>query len=312
MENNLVENNDIKYDKVNGDVYFIEDVHKYGNIKYPKLEYMSVTTIIGKYHEEFNKDFWSSYKAIERIVSIPVFKTMSIRKMLLSVKKWDDKYLDLIDINKEEFFATKQIILDEYVKNNKEACDRGTAYHLKRELEFYEKDYVVMDKYINDDTKLECKKYNWDLNRENAILPEYLVYYSTPDGLLNIAGQIDVLIKRGNDIYVLDFKTNKDGIESKAYFNQQTKQTKKMYYPINNIEDTTLNHYALQLSFYAFMLKQINPNFNVKMLKLIHDAGQGETEHEVKYYENEVKKIMIDLWKCNKLKREKEILSLIK
>ena len=81
---------------------------------------------------------------------------------------------------------------------------------------------------------------------------------------------------------------------------------------INNLDDTTYNHYALQLSCYAFMLKQINPNFNIKILQLLHNAGDGETKIDVPYYEKEVKEMFKDLWKKKSLEREKEILSQIK
>lgn len=106
--------------------------------------------------------------------------------------------------------------------------------------------------------------------------------------------------------------TNAKGVEKKAYFDRKKKQNKKMYYPINNLDDTTYNHYALQLSCYAFMLKQINPNFNIKMLQLLHNAGDGETKIDVPYYEKEVKEMFKDLWKKKSLEREKDILSQIK
>lgn len=636
--------NKCEYDKINGDVFFIEESHKYGNIKMPWLEYISVTTIIDKYFEDFDKDFWSSYKAIERIVGEDVFKTMSIKKMLLNIKKWKDDYLNLIDIDKDSFLSTKNEILEEYRVNNLEACERGTAYHLKRELAMYDNPNEQIKPYIKADINFECEKNNWDLNRENAILPEYLIYYSSPDGLLNIAGQVDLVIKEGNDIQIYDYKglpldtpiatefgwkllkdltkkdrifdkdgnltkilnisnihynpcyeikfdngesiiadhehkwlisfmnnnrnkkflnrimtteeianwieerprnshsipkilnnkslvlpekelpidpyvfgawlgdgskscgivtnvnvnfwneiknrgyeisnnlsgenraemrtiyglrtklrllnvinnkhipdvylrsshkqrldllrglmdtdgyynktrnrfvmstnqkwqardtanlvsslgwkptiikskkictnngvesdgwdvcffvdenpflirnqdivlkqkedrhsyrnitsvknveivptkclevdskshtflagyslivthnTNRKGIDKKAYFDKQTKSTKKMFYPINNIPDTTFNHYALQLSFYAYMLKQINPEFNIKQLKIIHDAGDGETEHIVPYLDNDVKKIIDNLYSKKTIERERDILSQI-
>lgn len=300
--------NELEINKINGDVAFNEEQHLYWNTRNKDLSYISITTIIGKYHEKFDEDFWSSYKAIERIVGIEEFKGMSIKRMLLDVKCWKDEYLKFIDIDKDLFFETKAIIQKEYKDNKDAACERGTAYHLMRENQWYENKQTKVVEYIDDDTVFDVEKNNWDLNRENAILPEYLVYYSSPDGLVNLAGQIDLLIKEGNNIYVLDFKTNSKGIDKKAYFNNKTKQTKKMYYPINNIEDTTYNHYALQLSFYAYMLKQINKDFVVKKLQLLHNSGSGETKIDVPFYENEVKKIIADLWKKNNVEREKQIL----
>ena len=231
--------------------------------------------------------------------------------MLLDIKSWKDDYLDLIDIDKDLFFKTKDEIKLEYKTKRDKACERGTAYHLMRENEWYQNKKAKVNEYIDSDDYFDVEKHNWDLNRENAILPEYLVYYSSPDGLVTLAGQIDLLIKEGNNIYVLDFKTNSKGIDKKAYFNNKTKQTKKMYYPINNIEDTTYNHYAIQLSCYAYMLKQINPNFNIKKLQLLHNAGDGETKIDVPYYEKEVKSMFNDLWKTNVIKRESNILSQI-
>ena len=636
-------NNGIVIDKINGDVAFNEELHLYWNTRNKDIKYTSVTTLIQNYYEKFDEEFWSSYKAIERIVGVDVFKSMSIKGMLLDVKEWKDSYLDLIDIDKDLFFQTKQDIKDEYKANKDKACEKGTAYHLMRENEWYQNKKAKVNEYIDSDDYFDVEKHNWDLNRDKAVLPEYLVYYSSRDGLINLAGQIDLLVKDGNDIYILDYKglpldtpiatekgwkllkdltkddkifdkdgkltnivnisevhnnpcyeitfdnnekivadhehrwlisfrnndktyrdvvmnteeisewlntkkrtsynipkirnnksldlpnidlpidpyilgvwlgdgskscgiitnidknlwnevskrgytfskklnnednaemrtiynistelkkmnllknkhipdlylrsshsqrldllrglmdtdgyynktrkrfvmsttqewqtydfsklisslgwkptiikskkvctnngkktdgwdvcfyanenpflirnqdisidlksdyhsymniisvkkvetvptkclevdsdshtflagyslivthnTNAKGVEKKAYFDKKKKQNKKMYYPINNLDDTTYNHYALQLSCYAFMLKQINPNFNVKNLQLLHNSGDGETKIKVPYYEKEVKEMFKDLWKKKSLEREKEILSQIK
>lgn len=43
-------------------------------------------------------------------------------------------------------------------------------------------------------------------------------------------------------------------------------------------------HYTLQLSMYAYLLQQINPDLNIKMLKLIHiDHSNKVEEIEVEY-----------------------------
>ena len=303
-------NNELSYDKINGDVYFIEESHKYGNVKYPSVNYLSVTTAIGMYHEKFDEDFWSSYKALEKIFGAKTFKTSSVKKTLLNTKKWKDDYLDLTDIDKNLFFDIKQSILDEYKVNKEEACAIGTAYHLKRELEFYNSPTIKIPNLVGDDTLFQCEKHNWDLSRENAVLPEYLVYYHSDDGLLNIAGQIDLLIKKDNDILIYDYKSNRNGIEKKAYFNKSTNRTKRMYYPITHIEDTTYNHYELQLSFYAWMLKKINPNFNIIRLTLLHNPrGEGEeTVYDLNYRESDIELLVNDLWKQKYLDKQKNVI----
>ena len=39
----------MEYDKINGDVGFLEGPHKYVNLKDASIQYTSVTTLIGKY-----------------------------------------------------------------------------------------------------------------------------------------------------------------------------------------------------------------------------------------------------------------------
>ena len=111
-------NNGIVIDKINGDVAFNEELHLYWNTRNKDIKYTSVTTLIQNYYEKFDEEFWSSYKAIERIVGVDVFKSMSIKGMLLDVKEWKDSYLDLIDIDKDLFFQTKQDIKNEYKENS--------------------------------------------------------------------------------------------------------------------------------------------------------------------------------------------------
>lgn len=302
------------WDKRNGDVVFYEKEHLYKNIRYSYIKYTSVTTLISNYYEHFDKEFWSSYGAIKNIMGEKVFKSSGTQAMMLDIKQFKEKWLDMLGITKDEFEKEKQNILDEWDRKNKEACEWGTEYHLQREVYFYTKDKFKIGNLIGDDeTEFVCEKHNFDLSRENAILPEYLIHYSSKDGMVNLSGQIDLLVKRGNDIFIYDYKSNSKGIDSKAFYNKKLRKTKKMKYPVNNLDDHTLNHYTLQLSLYAYMLQQINPNFNIRMLKLLHKAKDSEeTEIEVPYLKDECKRIFVDTWKRNKIEYEKEILNNLK
>ena len=300
----------VKWDKKNGDIVFYEKEHLYQNVKYPHIKYTSVTSIIGKYHEPFDKDFWSSYGAIKNIMTESIFKKSGTQAMFLDLKKFKYEWLMMLGISKEDFEAEKLNILATWEQRNKEACEYGTQYHLERELEFYKSPKIKLTEYIGDETEFVCERHNWDLNRENAVLPEYLVYYSSKDGLINIAGQIDLVVKKGNDIYIMDFKSNSKGIEDKPFYDSKLKRTKRMYHPIFHIDDTTMNHYALQLSIYAFMLQRINPDFNIKLLKLLHKAkGEKEKSYVVPYMKKECEALFFDIWKNNKINREKQILN---
>ena len=67
-------NVNMTYDKINGSVGFRESDHYYGNLEDPTIKYTSVTTLIGKYEPEFNKEFVSKYKAIERLLPATEWK----------------------------------------------------------------------------------------------------------------------------------------------------------------------------------------------------------------------------------------------
>lgn len=293
-------------DKINGDLAFNDAEHKYFNVKYPERNYTSVTTLIGKYHEKFDEDFWSAYKALEKLVGVEEFVSSGVKKELLNRKKFDLSYPASFGIDEVEFLNTQSEIIAGYNKTRDDACERGTNYHNAKENKFYEKPQHDLREYnfgLDISGNFVCEKHNYDLNRENAVLPEYLVYFSTDDGILNMAGQIDVLIKQGNDIYILDYKTNAKGIEQSSYFNPKTRKKKMMFYPINNVEDCAMGHYTLQLSLYAYMLQRINPEFNIKLLRICHIDGEGkETLYDLEYKKEEVIKILKDYKK--KLKTE--------
>ena len=44
------------------------------------------------------------------------------------------------------------------------------------------------------------------LDIERGVFPEYMIYRKSDDGKFRLAGQIDLLIKDGNDIYIIDYK----------------------------------------------------------------------------------------------------------
>ena len=109
----------MKYDKVNGDVGFLEGPHLYENLKDPTIKYTSVTTLIGKYEQEFDKEFVSKYKALERILSSSDWKKE--KGGIWKSHKIPDDFLEVYNISKNELNKVQQDILDEWEKINKES-----------------------------------------------------------------------------------------------------------------------------------------------------------------------------------------------
>jgi len=57
--------------------------------------------------------------------------------------------------------------------------------------------------------------------------------------------------------------------------------------------DCNMVHYQLQLSTYAWMIQQLNPNFNIKMLMIIHyDHDGNENHYELEYIKDDVERML--------------------
>jgi len=290
------------YDKMNCRVKYRDDIHTYWLDDDKTNKCISVTTLISQFHEKFDESFWSKNKAFEAIANKEIFSME--KKLLLSTKKWDNNILSRYDIDPLVFNTKVNEILDEYSKNRTESCERGTKFHKEMEESFYKPGTITLDKY-GIGGKFKCIKDNNKFDLDQGVYPEYLVYYESPDKFLKIAGQIDLLIKDGNDIWVLDWKSNKK-IEQKSFFNAQLKQSKMMYYPINNLEDCNYSHYNLQLSTYAWMIEKNNPEFNIKGLILVHkDHDDNITTYNMNYLKDDVIRMLAYHKKQNKINYEK-------
>lgn len=289
----------MQVDKKNGNVCYNDEAHIYWN-ENDESKYISVTTLIHSFTQPFDKEFWSAYKALEKL--IPKESWAIEKKSLLASKRFDSSILALYDIEEGTFSNTQQDILDEWDKANKDSCERGTAIHAELENQYYKKPKDISLKKYGLGGKFECKKGYTELDMQQGVYPEYLISYESEDGLLKVAGQIDLLIKDGNDIYIIDYKTNKK-IDQKSGFDTMTKKNATMLYPLSNLMDCNYMHYTMQLSTYAYMLKQINPDFVIKDLILVHyDHDGNETTYNLDYLEADVKR-MFDFHKKNEIKK---------
>lgn len=289
------------YDKRNGDVAFIEGTHTYFNVKYPNREYISVTTLISKFHEPFDTDFWSSYKAMEALAGMDAFVGSGVKARLLDTKQWSIYDVTRLNINEEDFVIYKKKLQQDYARTNEEACERGSKFHAEQEALLYQgvqtQDTLPFKFPIQAEREYIVVRDDCDFTRERDLKSEFLLYYSDPDHILNLAGMADVVIKDGNDIYIVDYKTNAKGIQLNSYFDRKKKKSQRMYYPLNRLEDCNLIHYTLQLSLYAWMIQKINPAFNIKVLRIQHVSPEGvHTEYDLEYRKEDVE-LMLKAYK---------------
>lgn len=194
----------IEITKQNGNIAFSENQHVYWDVTDPSKKFISVTTIIEKFGQPFDKEFWSAYKALQELL-IPDAWAIE-KKSLLASKKFDKALLQVHNISENDFNRAQQNILDSWAEENRKSCERGTKIHADLENSFYKKKKNIDISKYQIGGVFECRKDYTDLDLENAVYPEYLIHRITPDGELCIAGQIDLLVKKGNHIIIGDWK----------------------------------------------------------------------------------------------------------
>lgn len=286
-------------DKESDDIMFFDDTHEYISKK-DGVKGVSVTTLIHHYTNPFDEDFWSSYKALEALLPEDLFYV--VKPSLLASKKFSKEYITKFKIDPKKFEKKKQEILDGYEKNRVESCERGTKIHANIESSFYAGNKKEIKKY-GVGGSLPIYEGRYPTKVEAGVYPEYLVSYRKDDFLLT--GQVDICwIDHDGNLYIGDHKTNRK-IEMKSYYDKKTKSSVKMKFPLNNIDDVNGRVYELQLSTYAWMLQQNNPELKVKRL-FIHwiDHDGKESFIDVDYRKSDVERMIKHYMKHLKIQKE--------
>ena len=244
------------------------------------------------------------YKSLEKLIPKEDWKTIS--KTFRDKMKIPEDIFTMYDFTKQDAIKGQQDILDEWQKNNEESCTRGTAIHAELENSFYKMGANCTLKKFGIGGKFVCDKGRTTLDLEDGVYPEYLISRVSNDGILRLAGQIDLLVKKGHHYIIIDHKTNKS-IDKKGYFNSATKSTTKMKYPLNKLEDCNYSHYNLQLSTYAWMIQKLDPEAVIDDLILNwypHEGGNKQFHME--YLKKDVIK-MLSYYKMKKIQELNEL-----
>jgi len=239
-------------------LYFDEGPHKYtdsnGN------EYISVTTLIGAYCPKFDAKYWAHKKAREQGVS---------EKEI--IKQWN--------------------------KIKDEACDRGTNTHngienaikdvskFKEAIQYLQqvsgRCITVADIPNLIPTPLDVNKFKEATENKYEEIYRVFQFYTDRgytiyseigvfDPELLISGTIDILCDRQTDFVILDWKTNRGGLQFESgYFkkdkttipnqltNEWVRKNDKMLPPLNHLPECNGSHYSMQLSIYARLTERI-------------------------------------------------------
>lgn len=292
-----------KVDNENEDTIFNDEYHLYINKK-EGYKYISATTLIRLYEQPYDSDFWSMYKAFERIVDPEIWA--KYRSVFLEHKRYSDKSFTVLGIDKNDALEMQKQILQEWENKKNESCARGTKIHAEREEFLYDNGAVCLQKFGIGGT-LPSYKGVHKLDAENGIFPEYFISWTSEDGILKIAGMSDIVIKNGDEVIIGDWKTNAE-IKTKGYFDKKTKKTQCMRFPLNKIPDVNFYHYSLQLSLYMWLLQQQYPNIKCGGLFIWHiDHDGNETKYDCPYLKDEIEKMLKHYKKRVKIQAELDL-----
>ena len=271
-------------------IFSKKEGHVYKNLELDTT-YTSVTTLIKKYSNEFDSNYWSTYKALEVIVPNFKFRVKLTKGVLLPIM------MQLTPSEKEQLLKEKELILLRWSKKNKDSLDKGTDTHYEKESISYEQGFEV-----NPFTSLPYKVFDKpNFVYENQSLCENL--YDLPDGFYpelliwshkyKVAGQSDKVfietIGKNRFIDIDDYKTN-IAIKKTSFYSRQENKNQMMKAPLDELMDCNYIHYTIQLSTYAYMLSQMG--FIIRNIGITHIKEDEDKLYTLEYKHREVKAML--------------------
>ena len=217
-------------------IVFKEEGHLYESIDQDKIDWTSVTSFIGMFKPKFDREGQAK-------------KSSKNKK-----SKW--------------YGMTPEEILAAWDRETERAIKLGNFYHNQREADILDFKTIerqgvqvpIIKPLINEDgIKMAPEQ-----KLQEGVYPEHLVYLKS----VGLCGQADVVEVVNGYININDYKTNKE-IKEKGFTNWEG-ITKKMYKPVSHLDDCNLNHYNLQLSIYAYIIKKHNPKLKIGKLTIQH------------------------------------------
>jgi len=248
------------------------------------LVYTSVTTLIDKYKPKFNSKYWSMYVAL-RDNGFKVRPDGGKCKDIVvdgNFRSLESLYKNPINNNEVS------LVVNKWKKLTEDACARGNEIHdfLEDGINKSKNDkegltnklispslgaglLVIRTKHDLDATDIGVNyPVIYDrllvfINKGCTIFAEKRIYSTA----YQVAGMIDVLIVKGRQFCILDWKTNKDEmIFESGYFKKKqiggvyvktsefVRKLEYMHSPLNNVELCKGMTYSLQLSLYAYIM----------------------------------------------------------
>jgi ATP-dependent exoDNAse (exonuclease V) beta subunit len=151
----------------------------------------------------------------------------------------------------------QQEVKDEWEKKGKDACEAGNKVH------------SLMEDFFNSIKTNSIIELKQNLIAVNTLqyLSKYIansnLFYSEKriyETRINLNGMPDIVFINDDKVSIIDYKTNNKISDTNKFEN--------LLYPLEHLEHTTQNIYALQLSMYAYMYEL--RGFKVGDLVILH------------------------------------------
>ena len=262
-------------------IRFTSHNHKYSSIKpEDEKEWLSVTSLIGSFKQPFDAD------------------TIAVKSAKNKKGKW-------YGMDPEEI---KTAWKNEALR----ATTLGTWYHNCRETDIcglnnMERHGVTVP--VVKPVEIDGVKYSPDQRLSDGIYPEHMVYLKSA----GICGQSDLVEVVNGEVHITDYKTNKE-IKLEGYTNWEGK-TQKMEAPLSHLDDCHLNHYALQLSMYMYMILKHNPRLKPGTLTIHHiifeEAGRDKFDNPINEKDSQGDPIVKDIMQYDLPYLKKEAIALL-
>ena len=128
-----------------------------------------------------------------------------------------------------------------------------------------------------------------------------------------ICGQSDLVEVVNGKVNITDYKTNKE-IKTEGFTNWDG-VTQKLSAPVAHLDDCHLNHYALQLSMYMYIIIKHNPRLSPGKLLIHHivfeEAGRDKYDNPISALDNQGNPIVKSIIPYDLPYLKQEIITLI-
>jgi ATP-dependent exoDNAse (exonuclease V) beta subunit len=192
------------------------------------------------------------------------------------------------------------------------ATTLGTWYHNQREADICEIENMERHGYtvpIFKPIESNGIKFSPEQKLKDGVYPEHMVYLKSA----GICGQSDLVEVINGSVHITDYKTNKE-IKTEGYTNWEG-VTQKMLPPVAHLDDCHLNHYALQLSMYMYVILKHNPKLKPGTLTIHHilfeEAGRDKFDNPISAKDFDGNPIVMDIVQYDLPYLKQEAISLI-